>query len=44
MTRTSLLKWLERGLLAIGLALGLWCAVVLVRGAIHDPEHAAADS
>ena len=31
MTRTSLLKWLERGLLAIGLALGLWCAVVLVR-------------
>lgn len=31
MTRTSWLKWLERGLLAIGLALGLWCAVVLVR-------------
>ena len=31
MTRTSLLKWLERGLLAIGLVLGLWCAVVLVR-------------
>jgi sortase A len=30
-TRTSWLKWLERGLLAIGLALGLWCAVVLVR-------------
>jgi sortase A len=30
-TRTSSLKWLERGLLAFGLALGLWCAVVLVR-------------
>jgi sortase A len=25
------LKWLERGLLAFGLALGLWCAVILVR-------------
>jgi sortase A len=31
MTTTSLLKWLERGLLALGLVLGLWCAVVLVR-------------
>jgi len=30
MTRV-LLKWLERSLLAFGLALGLWCAVVLVR-------------
>ena len=30
MTRV-LLKWLERGLLAFGLALGLWCAVILVR-------------
>jgi sortase A len=26
-----LLKWLERSLLAFGLALGLWCAVILVR-------------
>jgi len=25
------LRWLERSLLAFGLALGLWCAVVLVR-------------
>jgi len=31
MTRTSLLKWIERGLLALGVVLGLWCAVVLVR-------------
>ena len=30
MTRV-LLKWLERSLLAFGLALGLWCAVILVR-------------
>jgi len=30
-TGTALLKWLERGLLAVGLALGLWCAIVLVR-------------
>jgi sortase A len=26
-----LLKWIERSLLAFGLALGLWCAVILVR-------------
>ena len=30
MTRV-LLKWLERSLLAFGVALGLWCAVILVR-------------
>ena len=30
MTRV-LLKWIERSLLAFGLALGLWCAVILVR-------------
>jgi sortase A len=30
MTRV-LLKWLERSLLAFGLVLGLWCAVILVR-------------
>src|SRR5262245_66395313 len=30
MTR-YLLKWLERALFAFGLALGLWCAVILVR-------------
>ena len=31
MTTRSLLKWLEGGLLAVGVVLGLWCAVVLVR-------------
>ena len=31
MTTKSLLTWLERGLLAVGVVLGLWCAVVLVR-------------
>jgi sortase A len=30
MTRDALLRWIERGLLAIGLALGLWCAFVLI--------------
>jgi sortase A len=30
MTKKSLLRWLERGLLATGAALGVWCAVVLV--------------
>ena len=31
MSTRSLLKWLERGLLLVGVVLGLWCAVVLVR-------------
>ena len=31
MTTRSLLKWLERGLLGVGIVLGLWCALVLVR-------------
>ena len=30
MTTKSLLRWLERGLLATGAALAVWCAVVLV--------------
>jgi sortase A len=30
-TTKSLLTWFERGLLAVGVVLGLWCAVVLVR-------------
>jgi len=29
-TSKSLLQWLERGLLAVGAALAIWCAVVLV--------------
>jgi hypothetical protein len=31
MTRELFLRWLERGLLAVGVALAAWCAVVLVR-------------
>ena len=31
MSARSLLIWLERGLLLVGVVLGLWCAVVLVR-------------
>jgi sortase A len=34
-----LLKWLERGLLAFGLALGLWSAVILVRA--HQTQNMA---
>jgi len=30
MTRDALLGWIERGLLAIGLVLGVWCAFVLI--------------
>ena len=30
MNRDDALRWLERGLLAVGLALGAWCAAVLV--------------
>ena len=30
MMRDALLRWIERGLLAIGLAHGLWCAFVLI--------------
>ena len=30
MTRTIVLRWLERSLLAVGLALGLWCGAVLL--------------
>ena len=31
MNTKSVLQWLERGLLLVGVVLGLWCAVVLVR-------------
>jgi sortase A len=36
MTRESLLKWLERGLLAVGVGLAAWCAAVLVEARFHD--------
>jgi len=36
MTRIDLLRWLERGLLAIGVALAAWCAAVLVEARFHN--------
>ncbi len=36
MTRDSLLRWLERGLLGVGLALAAWCAAVLVEARFHN--------
>ena len=36
MTRHSALQWLERGLLAAGVGLGVWCAVVLVEAQFHN--------
>jgi sortase A len=35
MTRHDTLRWIERGLLALGLGLGAWCAVVLVEARFH---------
>jgi sortase A len=36
MTKQDVLRWLERGLLAIGAALALWCAAVLVEARFHN--------
>lgn len=36
MTRESLLRWLERGLLGVGLALAVWCAAILVEARFHS--------
>ena len=36
MTRQSLLRWLERGLLAVGVILAAWCAAVLVEARFHS--------
>jgi LPXTG-site transpeptidase (sortase) family protein len=36
MTRESLLRWLERGLLAVGVALAAWCAAVLLEARFHN--------
>jgi len=35
-TKQSLLRWLERGLLAVGVALAAWCAAVLVEARFHN--------
>jgi sortase A len=36
MTRDNILRWLERGLLTLGIALGAWCAAVLVEARFHN--------
>jgi sortase A len=36
MTGADLLKWIERGLLTLGVALGAWCAAVLVEARFHQ--------
>ena len=36
MTRDFVLKWIERGLLAIGVVLAAWCAAVLVEARFHQ--------
>jgi len=36
MTRQTVLRWLERGLLAAGVGLGAWCAAVLVEAQFHN--------
>jgi sortase A len=36
MTRDDVLRWLERGLLTVGVALAAWCAAVLVEARFHN--------
>jgi sortase A len=36
MNRHDALRWIERGLLTIGVALGAWCAAVLVEARFHQ--------
>jgi sortase A len=36
MTRNDVLKWVERGLLGIGVALAAWCAAVLVEARFYQ--------
>ncbi len=36
MTKNNVLFWIERGLLALGIALGGWCAAVLVEARFHN--------
>jgi sortase A len=36
MTRDTVLRWVERGLLTVGVALGAWCAAVLVEARFHQ--------
>lgn len=41
MTRHDALRWLERALLAVGLALAGWCAAVLVEARFHNSAQIA---
>ena len=36
MTTRSVLRWLERGMLIFGVALGAWCAAMLVEARFHN--------
>src|SRR5262249_32554239 len=36
MTRKDLLLWIERGLLATGVAIGAWCAAVFLEARFHN--------
>ena len=36
MTRNALLRWTERGLIAIGVGLAAWCAAILVEAQFHQ--------
>jgi len=36
MTRHALLRWIERGLIAIGVGLAAWCAAILVEARFHQ--------
>jgi sortase A len=44
MSRDSLLRWLERGLLSVGIALAAWCAAVLVEARFHSQLPIAAST
>jgi sortase A len=42
MTREDVLRWIERGLLTVGVVLGAWCAAVLVEARFHQSVPVAA--
>jgi len=42
MNRENVLRWIERGLLTVGVVLGAWCAAVLVEARFHQAMPVAA--
>jgi sortase A len=42
MTSDNVLRWIERGLLTVGVVLGAWCAAVLVEARFHQTVPVAA--